>query len=60
MQSSGQSQFTNPIPIIIPCHRVIGKSGKLTGYSGGLHRKEELLKLEGIETEENPNQYKLF
>ncbi|MDE5421566.1 methylated-DNA--[protein]-cysteine S-methyltransferase [Ancylomarina sp. DW003] len=56
----GRANSQNPIPIIIPCHRVIGKSGKLTGYSGGLHRKEELLKLEGIETEENPNQYKLF
>ncbi len=36
----------NPISIIIPCHRVIGKNNKLTGYAGGLDRKEFLLKLE--------------
>jgi methylated-DNA-[protein]-cysteine S-methyltransferase len=37
----------NPIPIVLPCHRVIGASGALTGYAGGLHRKEQLLRLEG-------------
>jgi methylated-DNA-[protein]-cysteine S-methyltransferase len=37
----------NPIPIILPCHRVIGASGSLTGYAGGLDRKERLLRLEG-------------
>lgn len=37
----------NPIPIIIPCHRVIGTNNKLTGYSGGIKRKEFLLKHEG-------------
>lgn len=37
----------NPIPIVLPCHRVVGASGKLTGYAGGLHRKEQLLRLEG-------------
>ncbi|MFW5786925.1 MAG: methylated-DNA--[protein]-cysteine S-methyltransferase, partial [Halanaerobiales bacterium] len=36
----------NPLPIIIPCHRVIGKDGELTGYSGGLWRKRWLLELE--------------
>ena len=36
----------NPIAIIVPCHRVIGKNGKLTGYAGGLDKKEFLLKLE--------------
>ena len=36
----------NPIPIIIPCHRVIGKDGSLTGYGGGLSKKECLLNLE--------------
>ena len=36
----------NPIAIIVPCHRVIGKNGKLTGYAGGLNKKEFLLKLE--------------
>lgn len=37
----------NPIPLVIPCHRVVGKNGSLTGYSGGLHRKKQLLELEG-------------
>ncbi|MCZ4694652.1 methylated-DNA--[protein]-cysteine S-methyltransferase [Ancylomarina euxinus] len=56
----GRANSQNPIPIIIPCHRVIGKSGKLTGYAGGLDRKQNLLKLEGIEIETNPDQFKLF
>jgi methylated-DNA-[protein]-cysteine S-methyltransferase len=37
----------NPIPIVLPCHRVIGANGSLTGYGGGLERKELLLRLEG-------------
>ncbi|MBK7762016.1 MAG: methylated-DNA--[protein]-cysteine S-methyltransferase [Bacteroidetes bacterium] len=37
----------NPIPIIIPCHRVVGKNGELVGFSGGLWRKKLLLDLEG-------------
>jgi methylated-DNA-[protein]-cysteine S-methyltransferase len=37
----------NPIPIVLPCHRVIGASGKLVGYAGGLETKERLLRLEG-------------
>jgi methylated-DNA-[protein]-cysteine S-methyltransferase len=37
----------NPIPIVLPCHRVVGATGSLTGYGGGLHRKEHLLRLEG-------------
>ena len=37
----------NPIPIVLPCHRVVGASGSLTGYGGGLDRKEALLRLEG-------------
>jgi methylated-DNA-[protein]-cysteine S-methyltransferase len=37
----------NPIPIVLPCHRVVGASGKLVGYAGGLERKEQLLRLEG-------------
>ena len=43
----GMANNKNPIMIIIPCHRVIGANGKLTGYAGGLDLKEELLKLEG-------------
>ncbi|HZS31542.1 MAG TPA: methylated-DNA--[protein]-cysteine S-methyltransferase [Gaiellaceae bacterium] len=37
----------NPVPIVLPCHRVVGASGSLTGYGGGLERKEWLLRLEG-------------
>ena len=36
----------NPLSILIPCHRVIGRNGKLTGYAGGLARKRHLLELE--------------
>lgn len=43
----GGANGKNPIPIIIPCHRVIGSNGKLTGYSGGMKMKVALLKLEG-------------
>jgi methylated-DNA-[protein]-cysteine S-methyltransferase len=44
----GRALGSNPIPIVIPCHRVIGTSGKLTGYAGGLDRKIALLELEGV------------
>ena len=37
----------NPVPIVLPCHRVIGANGKLVGYGGGLDRKVMLLRLEG-------------
>ena len=46
-QVVGNANAGNPIAIIIPCHRVIGNDGKLTGYAGGLWRKEWLLKHEG-------------
>lgn len=42
----GLANGSNPIPIVIPCHRVIGSDGKLVGYGGGLHIKEKLLALE--------------
>jgi methylated-DNA-[protein]-cysteine S-methyltransferase len=42
----GLANGCNPIPIVIPCHRVIGSNGKLTGYGGGLETKEKLLALE--------------
>lgn len=44
----GQANSRNPIPIIIPCHRVIGANGKMVGYTGGLHIKKALLAVEGI------------
>ena len=43
----GMVMNRNPIPIVLPCHRVVGSTGKLTGYAGGLDRKERLLRLEG-------------
>ena len=45
-QAVGQAVGKNPISILIPCHRVLGKNDTLTGYAGGVHRKEQLLKLE--------------
>lgn len=44
----GSANGKNPIAIVVPCHRVIGHNGKLTGYAGGLWRKEWLLQHEGI------------
>lgn len=44
----GRANATNPIPIVVPCHRVIGSSGTLTGYAGGLDLKRGLLRHEGI------------
>ena len=43
----GSVMNRNPIPIVLPCHRVVGSSGSLVGYAGGLERKEALLRLEG-------------
>ena len=42
----GLANGRNPIPIVIPCHRVIGANGTLTGYAGGVDRKQKLLELE--------------
>ena len=47
-QAIGGAVGRNPISIIIPCHRVIGSDGSLTGYAGGLDKKEYLLRTEGI------------
>jgi O-6-methylguanine DNA methyltransferase len=44
----GQVMANNPLPIVIPCHRVVASNGALGGYSGGLHLKRELLALEGV------------
>ena len=46
VRAVGAANGANPIAIVIPCHRVIGKDGSLTGYAGGLHRKEWLLNFE--------------
>lgn len=52
-QAVGGAVGHNPISIIIPCHRVVGANGNLTGYAGGIDIKTKLLGLEGIKIEEN-------
>ena len=44
----GKAVGSNPLSVIVPCHRVVGKDGKLVGYAGGLERKRALLDLEGV------------
>lgn len=46
VRAVGLANGKNPISVIVPCHRVIGKNGKLTGYAGGVETKEKLLQLE--------------
>jgi methylated-DNA-[protein]-cysteine S-methyltransferase len=48
VRAAGTACGSNPIPIVVPCHRVLRSSGALGGYGGGLPMKEELLKLEGV------------
>lgn len=52
--AAGQAVGSNPIAIIVPCHRVVGSNGALTGYGGGLRRKERLLTLEGAPFRQTP------
>jgi O-6-methylguanine DNA methyltransferase len=47
----GQAVGANPVPIVIPCHRVVGADGRLVGFGGGLRRKAALLRLEGVEVD---------
>jgi methylated-DNA-[protein]-cysteine S-methyltransferase len=47
-RAAGRALGSNPIPIVVPCHRVIGAGGRLTGYTGGLYRKVALLEIEGV------------
>lgn len=47
VRAVGKATGSNPIPIIVPCHRVIGSDGSLVGYAGGIHKKQFLLKHEG-------------
>ncbi len=51
IRAVGTTNGKNPIAIAIPCHRVIGSDGSLTGYAGGLHRKKWLLEHEGVLTQ---------
>lgn len=48
-QAVGQAVGSNPLSILVPCHRVVGKNGNLTGYSGGMDYKIYFLKLEGVD-----------
>jgi methylated-DNA-[protein]-cysteine S-methyltransferase len=52
VRAVGAANGANPIPIILPCHRVIGADGSLAGYGGGLDTKRRLLSLEGVEVQE--------
>ena len=47
MRAAGAATGRNPLSIVVPCHRVVGSDGSLTGYAGGLERKRRLLELEG-------------
>ena len=49
-QAVGAAVSRNPIALIIPCHRVLGKNGNLTGYAAGIDKKIELLEIEGVDT----------
>jgi methylated-DNA-[protein]-cysteine S-methyltransferase len=52
VRAVGAANGRNPIPIIVPCHRVIGSTGDLTGFGGGLDTKEALLRLEAEHTQD--------
>jgi methylated-DNA-[protein]-cysteine S-methyltransferase len=60
IRAVGTANGANPISIIIPCHRVIGRDGSLTGYAGGLPRKALLLKLEGVRLQPEQDQLLLI
>lgn len=48
VRAVGLANGSNPVALVVPCHRVIGSNGSLTGYGGGLHRKRWLLEHEGV------------
>ncbi len=56
VRAVGAANGRNPLPIVVPCHRVIGSNGKLTGFAGGLAAKHALLALEGVLTTDLPLQ----
>jgi len=58
MRAVGLANGQNPVAIVVPCHRVIGADGSLTGFGGGLPRKRWLLKHEGAAFKENPKDVK--
>jgi len=63
MRAVGQANHVNPIPIVVPCHRVVEAGHHLGGYGGGIERKQLLLELEGVRCHEGvvqPGQMELF
>jgi len=48
VRAVGAAVGRNPVSIFVPCHRVLGRDGSLTGYAGGLERKQRLLQIEGV------------
>lgn len=60
VRAVGAANGSNPIPIIIPCHRVLGSNGALVGYGGGLHIKKTLLALERKHHADDHSQASLF
>ncbi len=48
IRAVGQALNRNPLPVIFPCHRVVGSAGQLTGFAGGIHQKQRLLDLEQV------------
>jgi methylated-DNA-[protein]-cysteine S-methyltransferase len=48
VRAAGNALGANPIPIVVPCHRVLRTGGDLGGYTGGVQRKEKLLRIEGV------------
>ena len=54
-RAAGNALGSNAIPIIVPCHRVLRSGGAIGGYTGGIHRKEYLLHLEGVNPPPNPS-----
>ncbi|WP_373397524.1 MGMT family protein [Algoriphagus halophilus] len=53
IRAVGAAIGANPILVIVPCHRIIGTNGQLTGYAGGLERKQALLELEGFPVQQS-------
>ena len=60
VRAVGAANGANPLPIVVPCHRVIGKNGSLTGFGGGLPAKRALLELEGAPCVAPPGQLRLL